>query len=89
MEKVIIIWRSDAVIPNLSMAFQTEFPKGLRLMVTDALVQWVNSTEGKTALTAANQYNIAGLQPIDSTHYDTLNNYLVSLSVDPKTLIGR
>jgi phosphonate transport system substrate-binding protein len=89
MQKVIVIWRSDAVIPNLGMVYKSDFPKALRQLLTDALIQWVNTDAGKTALTNANQYNIGDLKEIDDTYYDPLRTYLQASAVDLNSLVGR
>jgi phosphonate transport system substrate-binding protein len=89
MQKVVVIWRSDAVIPNLGMVYKSDFPKALRQLLTDALMQWVNTDAGKAALTNANQYNIGDFKEIDDTYYDPLRAYLQASAVDLNTLVGR
>ena len=89
MSKIIIIWRSDPVIPNLSLVYHTNLPKGISQLVTDALVNWVKTDEGKKALTDANQYDIADLKPVDDSYYDPLRAYLKASKVDLDSLVGR
>ncbi len=89
MQKVVVIWRSDAVIPNLGMVYSSNFPNALRQLITDALVQWVNTDAGKAALTNANQYDIGDLQEIADSYYDPLRAYFQVSGVDLTTLVGR
>ena len=89
MNKVIVIWRTDAVIPNLGMVYQTHLPKPMRQLLTDALVNWVKTDAGKAALSNANQYNIGDFKPIDDSFYDPLRSYLQASAIDLNTLVGR
>jgi len=89
MQKVVIIWRSDAIIPNVSLVYKTGFPRGLQQLLTDALVNWVHTSEGKTALTNVNQYDVQDLKAIDDTYFDPLRTYLLASAIAVDTLIGR
>jgi len=89
MDKVVVIWRTDAIIPNLGLVYQADFPHALRQLLTDALVNWVKTDDGKTVLTDANQYNIGDLKVIDDHYYDPLRAYLQASAVDVNTLVGR
>ena len=89
MNKVVVIWRTDAVIPNLGLVYQTHLPKAIRQLLTDALLHWVKTDAGKAALTNANQYDIGDFKTIDDSFYDPLRAYLQASAVDLTTLVGR
>lgn len=89
LSKVIIIWRSDALIPNQNVAYAASLENSLRQKVTDAFLALVKTTEGKTVLSTANQYNIDDFKVIDDATYDMLRLYQKASGVDLKTVVGR
>ncbi len=89
IEQIEIIWRSDSVIPNIGLAYYKDLPKGMRQLITDALVNWVKTPDGKQALTGANQYDIADLRAVDDSYYDPLRKFLKDSAVDIDSLVGR
>jgi phosphonate transport system substrate-binding protein len=89
LDKVIVIWRTEALIPNLSLSIAPGLPEGFRPKIVEALTAMVKTPQGKTALSDANQYSIDDLKIIDDTSYDMLRLYLKAAAVDLKTLVGR
>ena len=89
MEKITIIWQTDAVIPNLGLVYRSDLPKGICQLITDALMNWAKTTEGKTALSAANQYDIEDLKVIDNSFYEPLRGFLKASALNVDDLVGR
>jgi phosphonate transport system substrate-binding protein len=89
MRKVIVIWQSPAVIPNLNFSFAADLPQSMRSKISDALLDTVRSKEGQDALTATTGYEIDGLKPADDTLYDDLAFFVKASGVDLATLIGK
>lgn len=84
-EKVVVIWRSDPVIPNDTVSFATSVPEEVRQKIVDALLQISETEEGKEALNAV--YQIEGLQVVDDTFYDEFRVFLEASGVDLTTLV--
>ncbi len=84
-EKVVVIWRSDPVIPNDTVSFATGVPDEVRQKVVDALLQISETDEGKEALNAV--YQIEGLVEVDDTFYDEFRVFLEASGVDLTTLV--
>ncbi len=89
MEKVVVIWRSDAIIPNLNVSFSRYIPGDIRQQVTQALLDYSKTEEGKAALTAFNQYDITALKAVDDSYYDSLRTVQVDSQVKLSTLLGK
>jgi phosphonate transport system substrate-binding protein len=89
MGKVIVIWQSDPVIPNLNVTMSTELPANLRQRVIDGLTNFVKTEEGKAVISTANSYEIEDLEPVDDAIYDTLRGYVESSEIPLRSLIGR
>lgn len=84
-DKVVVIWRSDPVIPNDTVSFATSVPEEVREKLVDALLQISETGEGKEALNAV--YQIEGLEEVDDTFYDKFRVFLEASGVDVTTLV--
>lgn len=89
MSRVIIVWQSDAVIPNLNLSFQKAVPQGIRQEVTDALAEMLKAPDGRQLFSSANRYQIDDLKPVDDTFYEALQRFQQASGVPLFTLIGR
>lgn len=88
-ERVYVIWRSDAVIPNLNLSFLPNLPDEVRQIVTGTLIDLVKSEEGKTLLTRANQYDIEDLRSVDDSVYDPIRGAVQRSNTNLNDVIGR
>jgi phosphonate transport system substrate-binding protein len=89
MWKVIVIWQSPAVIPNLNFSFGKSLPQSMRSKISDALMDTARSKEGLAALSAVTGYEIDGLKPTQDSLYDDLALYVKASAIDLTTLIGK
>jgi phosphonate transport system substrate-binding protein len=84
-EKIVVIWRSDPVIPNDNVSFATNLPADIRQKIVDALLAMAETEEGKAALNAV--YQIEGLKVVDDTFYDEFRVLLEASGVDLTSLV--
>jgi phosphate/phosphite/phosphonate ABC transporter binding protein len=84
-DKVVIIWRSDPVIPNDNVSYASSVPEELRQKITDALLKIADTEDGKAALNAV--YQIEGLKVVDDTFYDEFRVLLEASGVDVSSLV--
>ncbi|HVN54596.1 MAG TPA: PhnD/SsuA/transferrin family substrate-binding protein [Anaerolineaceae bacterium] len=90
MSRVVILWQSDPIIPNLGLSFSSELSTADRQEIIDALQEYVKTDEGKAVLSAANnQYDIQDLRIVDDSFYDGLRDLTESAGVQLYTLIGK
>lgn len=85
-EKVVVIWRTDPVIPNDNVAFAVDLPQEIRQKITDALVELSSTDDGK-ALLKAGGYDVQGLRVVDDTFYDEFRVLLQATGIDITTLV--
>jgi len=85
-EKVVVIWRTDPVIPNDNVSFAADLPADIRAKLTEALASLPTTEEGKTLLKSMG-YDIEGLEVQDDTFYDSFRVYLQASGVDITTLV--
>lgn len=89
LDKVIVIWRSDAVIPSINVSVSVDLPNQIRQPLSDALISLVKTAAGKKLLTDALVYDVEDLKVINDDYYNPLRNYLQAAGADIQTLIGR
>jgi len=89
MSKVIVIWQSDPVIPNLNVTVSTALPTNLRQKIVDGLINTVKTEEGKAVISAANGYDIEDLEIVDDSMYDALRGYVEASGIPLRSLIGK
>jgi len=78
LQRLPIIWISPAVIPNLAFAASPSLPLPLTVQISDYLLQLGRTEDGRTLLTALNQYDIAGLEAIPDDAYTPLRQLLAA-----------
>lgn len=89
MDKVKVVWQSDPVIPMLNLSVQSRLSEDLRVKIIEALVDLVQTDEGKQMLTDANAYDIRGLKEVDDKFYQPLRDLLNKSGVNSRTLLGK
>ncbi len=89
MDRVIVLWQSEPIIPNLNVSFIPGLPQPVRVKLMNALIELAQSGEGKTLLSAANQYEIGGMKPVDDSFYDPLRSAIDAAGIDLVPLLGR
>jgi phosphonate transport system substrate-binding protein len=88
MDKVVIIWASEEVIPNLNLAVDPSIPPKMREILSTALIEYCAGQEGLTMLATANSYKIDNLLPVSNREYDALLLAVQSSGIDLTTTIG-
>ena len=79
-DKVVVIYQTEAIIPNDNMSYAPDMPQDLRDKVTAAMMKIAGTEDGKKALN--DLYQIGGLTPADDTVYDTFRSYLQASGID-------
>ena len=87
MNRVVIIYQIDPIIPNMNISFNASVPKLMRDDLSFAMLALVK--DQKQLFSTANNYEISDLQPVDDTVYDPLRNYLTFSRVKLDTLLGK
>jgi len=84
-EKVVVIWRTDPVIPNDNVSFAASLPADIVDKFKNALVELASTDEGRELLKAGG-YDVEGLKIVDDTFYDEFRVYLQASGIDVTTL---
>jgi len=89
MQQIIVIWRSNPIIPNLNLSFSDDLGLPLQSQIQQAVIAISRSEAGLQLLTDANDYSIAALASIEDKDYDALRTLLDALDVNLKNLINK
>jgi phosphonate transport system substrate-binding protein len=80
MDKVVVVFQTEAIIPNDNMSYAPDMPQNLRDQITAAMLKIAGTEAGKKALN--DLYQIGGLVQTDDTVYDQFRSYLQASGID-------
>ncbi len=88
--RVVILYQSDAVIPNLNLSYLSGMPEEMRYSLTTAFLDLAGTPAGRDLLTAsAGEYQVEALRAIDDTTYDPLRQLVEAIDLNLGQLIGK
>lgn len=76
LDKVPVIWSSPPVIPNHAIFYSKALELPMQIKISEFLIQFSNTIEGRELLSKALDYEINGLSAVPDSFYDTLLNLL-------------
>jgi phosphonate transport system substrate-binding protein len=89
-ERIPIIWRSEAVIPNLNISYLAGLQEETRNGLNTAFLDMAEKAEGRAVLSAAaGDYAIEALRVVDDSRYDPLRGYCLALDLDLSRMLGK
>ncbi|HEX2979506.1 MAG TPA: PhnD/SsuA/transferrin family substrate-binding protein [Anaerolineaceae bacterium] len=89
MEKVIILWQSDPVIPNLNVSFLPSMPADTREKITQALIDYAKTEDGRTSLSTMHAYDIETLKRTDDSFYNDFRTAFENSAAPLYSLLGK
>jgi phosphonate transport system substrate-binding protein len=89
-DRVVIIWRSDPVIPNLNLSYIAGLSESNRQSLTNAFLDLARMPEGKGLLAlSAGNYQIEEVKAVDDAIYAPLRSAAEVLGLDLRELVGK
>lgn len=90
LDRVIVIWQTEPIIPNLNFSFTPSVGEAVRAPILTALLDYVDTEDGKRILTQTLEgYDIQDLKIVDDSIYDPLRSAVQFSGADLSTWIGR
>lgn len=86
MDKVVVIWRTDPIIPNDNVSFSSSMPAEVGDKVLEGFLAMADSEEGVEILKNAG-YEIQGLKVSEDSFYDAFRAALQASGVDITTMV--
>ncbi len=84
-DKVIVVYQTDAIIPNDTLASAYDLPAETRATIMAAMEKVAATEEGSEALRAL--YSIDGLKMVDDTFFDEFRVLLAASGIDIASLV--
>jgi len=84
MGKIEIIWRSDPIIPNYTIAFHADISDSTQSELEKSFQTISNSLDGYQLFSAALGYEINGLEPCGPPTFEPLREFLDTLNANQK-----
>lgn len=90
MNRVLIIWKSEASIPNVNLSLLAGLSEHDRQVLTTAFTDLANTPEGLQLLSlSAGNYQIDEIKPVLDEIYNPLRDVVKALEIDLKETIGK
>ncbi|HVP20367.1 MAG TPA: PhnD/SsuA/transferrin family substrate-binding protein [Anaerolineaceae bacterium] len=89
MNRVVVIWQSDPVIPNLNLSFHPSVKLDMRQDLMFGFKDLVKDQKGRSIISIANNYEIVDLKNIDESVYQPLEDLVRVTTFDLLPLVGR
>ncbi len=89
MNRVVVIWRSDPVIPNLNVSYDISLTNDMVSTISTAFTDMVDTQEGQLILSSALNYDIQDLRVVDDSIYNALRRTLQFTDINFSTTLGR
>ena len=88
MDQIIIIWRSEPIIPSLSFHAANSTPENIKKQITDAMVKLTTTENGNAVFTSALDYDFQGLMEIDDEYFTQVRELVESAKIVPFQHLG-
>lgn len=88
LDQVIVIYRTEGIIPNNNLSYSPFISTDLRSRLDTFFINLVKTEQGRTLISEVTNYEIHGLMKVDDSVYNQLRELLDLTGVDISTLIG-
>jgi phosphonate transport system substrate-binding protein len=88
-EEIVVIWQSDAIIPNTNISYHPSLPDDLRASLTASFLEIASTQEGLTLLTNALAFEVQALRAETDSIYDPLRAMIRYTQTDLNGTVGR
>ncbi len=90
MSRILIIWRSDAVIPNTNLSLLAGMSEADRLTLSNAFLDLSKAPDGKALLSlSAGNYQVDEIKVVQDSLYDPLRDVVQALDLNLKDMLGK
>ena len=86
MDQIVVIWRTDNIIPNDNVSFSTAMDADTGAKVQQAFLDMAADPAGLEILKTAG-YEIQGFKPAEDSFYDAFRAALQASGVDITTMV--
>jgi len=88
LDRILIVWQSDAIIPSLGLAASVNVPAQMQSDIKNAFLSLITDNNGKSMVSDALQYDIQGFLSIEDDYYDDLRELVKAANINPYQHLG-
>jgi phosphonate transport system substrate-binding protein len=88
-DEIIVIWQSDAIIPNTNISYLPHLNEEMQQVLTQAFLEIAATEDGLILLTNAVAYEIQALKEVDDSIYDPIRTIIRQTQTDLNATIGK
>lgn len=88
MDRIMIIWQSEAIIPSLGLSASVTVPTQMQSDIKNAFLSLIADENGKSIVSDALQYDIQGFLSIEDDYYDSLRELVKAANINPYQHLG-
>lgn len=88
MDRIVIIWQSEAIIPSLGLSASVSVPPQVQSDIKNAFLNLMADENGKAIVSDALQYDIQGFLSIEDDYYDALRELVKAANINPYQHLG-
>lgn len=90
MDRIMVVWRTDAVIPNVNLSLLSGLSEGDRNLLTRSFLELGQTPEGRALLTlSAGNYQIDEMRAVNDEIYNPLREAAGAIDIDLQDSIGK
>ncbi len=82
MERVIVIWQSEGIIPNIGLSANPGLPENITFQLEEGILNISDSPEGLSLLSTALNYEVEALKGISDSFYNPLREAIAPLELN-------
>ncbi len=88
LNRIAIIWQSEAIIPSLGLSASITVPPQIQNDMKNAFLSLASEENGKAVISDALQYDVQGFLSIEDDYYDELREIVKATSINPYQHLG-
>ena len=85
-DRVVVVWQSEGIIPNLSISTTSNVPENVRFNIQEAIINIPSHSEGLVLLSTALNYDIQALKEVSDSFYNSFREVIFPLELDLKAV---
>ena len=88
LDQIPVIYQTDAIIPNLGLAYSYNVPAEYRKLLDEFYTALMRNEQDRQSLSTALDYEIQDVKKIDDSVYDRLREVLNASGAETQSLVG-
>jgi len=86
-DRIIVIWQSEGIIPNLNLSASPTLPVFIRFRLEEALIRISESPQGLSLISTSLNYDVEALRSVEDHFYNPFRSAIAPLELDLEAII--